>query len=646
MNYCYRTNPIDKTHDHNSHFWKIAEISGLEKSRFPSKLGVKADNSHPAIAVNMDSCIQCGLCVRACREVQVNDVIGMAGRGVDSHIVFDFNDEMGASTCVGCGECVQVCPTGALLPKSLMDDNVMKLSVTPDKTVNSVCPYCGVGCQLSFQVKEDKIVSVESKNGPANLGRLCVKGRYGFDYIHNEQRLTQPLIRRSDVPKRNWQNFDPSNPLTHFREASWQEALDKAAESFIKAKNNFGSSSLSGFGSAKGTNEEAYIFQKLIRTGFQTNNVDHCTRLCHASSVAALLENIGSGAVTASFSQVEYADSIIVIGANPAVNHPVAATFIKNAAQRGADLFVLDPRAQALDRYATKSLNFYPGSDVSLLNAILNVIIFEKLYDIEYVKNHTEGFEQLSETIKFYTPEAMSPICGIAAEDIRFVARKFSQANAGIIFWGMGISQHTHGTDNSRCLISLALLTGNIGKKGSGLHPLRGQNNVQGASDAGLIPMFLPDYQSVSDPQVRSKYEAVWQFPLPKEQGLTVVEITNAAFNGNIKAMYIMGENPAMSDPDQNHVRAALEKLDCLVVQDIFPTETAAFADIILPASAFPEKTGTVTNTDRRVQLGRQAVPPPGNAKQDYWIIQEIAKRMGLEWNYQHPKDIFLKCES
>ena len=251
------------SHDHNSHFWKIAEINGVEKSRFPSKLGVEADNSHPAIAVNMDSCIQCGLCVRACREVQVNDVIGMAGRGVDSHIVFDFNDEMGASTCVGCGECVQVCPTGALLPKSLMDDNRMKLSVTPDSTVNSVCPYCGVGCQLSFQVKEDKIVSVESKNGPANLGRLCVKGRYGFDYIHNEQRLTQPLIRRSDVPKRNWQNFDPSNPLTHFREASWKEALDKAAESFIKAKNNFGSSSLSGFGSAKGTNEEAYIFSKI-----------------------------------------------------------------------------------------------------------------------------------------------------------------------------------------------------------------------------------------------------------------------------------------------------------------------------------------------------------------------------------------------
>ena len=628
-------------HDDNSHFWQMAEMHDLKTSRFPCKTAVEADNSHAAIAVNMDACIQCGLCVRACREVQVNDVIGMAGRGEDAHIIFDFDDEMGASTCVGCGECVQACPTGALLPKSLMDEDAKKLTITPDKSIDSVCPYCGVGCQLSFQIKDEKIIGVESKNGPANLGRLCVKGRYGFDYIHSKDRLTQPLIRREDIPKQNWQSFDPSNPLSHFREASWQEALDKAADGLNNVKKNFGGSALSGFGSAKGSNEEAYLFQKLIRTGFETNNVDHCTRLCHASSVAALLENIGSGAVTASFSQAKYADAIIVIGANPTVNHPVAATFIKNAAQRGAELFVLDPRAQALDRYATKSLNFKPGSDVSLLNALLNVIISEGLYDKKYVNSHTEGFEQLAETVKYFTPEAMSPICGIPVEDIKLVARKFSNAPAGIIFWGMGISQHTHGTDNSRCLISLALLTGNIGKKGSGLHPLRGQNNVQGASDAGLIPMFLPDYQSVSDPHIRKKYEAVWQHPIPVEKGLTVVEITNAAFDKEIRGMYIMGENPAMSDPDQNHARAALEKLDCLIVQDIFPTETAAFADVILPASAFPEKTGTVTNTDRRVQLGRQAVPPPGNAKQDYWIIQEIAKRMGLEWHYQHPKDIF-----
>ena len=634
--------PDKKTaQDDSSHFWEMAETHALETSRFPKRPAIEADNSHPAISVNMDACIQCGLCVRACREVQVNDVIGMAGRGADAHIIFDFDDKMGASTCVGCGECVQACPTGALLPKSLMNEDATKLAIIPDKQVDSVCPYCGVGCQLSFQVKDEKIVGVESKKGPANLGRLCVKGRYGFDYIHSKERLTKPLIRKENVPKKDWQSFDPSNPLTHFREASWQEALEKAVDGLKTIKLNYGGSALSGFGSAKGSNEEAYLFQKLIRTGFNTNNVDHCTRLCHASSVAALLENIGSGAVTASFSQVKYADAIIVIGANPAVNHPVAATFIKNAAQRGAELFVLDPRAQALDRYATKSLNFKPGSDVSLLNALLNVIISEELYDLDYLNTHTEGFEQLAKTVKYLTPEAMSPICGIPAEDIRLVARKFSKAPAGIIFWGMGISQHTHGTDNSRCLISLALLTGNIGKKGAGLHPLRGQNNVQGASDAGLIPMFLPDYQSVSDPQIRKKYEAIWQFPIPEKVGLTVVEITNAAFKGDIKGIYIMGENPAMSDPDQNHVRAALAKLDCLVVQDIFPTETSAFADVILPASAFPEKTGTVTNTDRRVQLGRQAVPPPGNAKQDFWIIQEIATRMGLKWNYQHPKEIF-----
>ncbi len=634
------------SHDPQSHFWRMADHHGLEKARFPEaklphKANLKADNSHPAIAVNMDACIQCGLCVRACREVQANDVIGFAGRGADTHIIFDFGDDMGASTCVGCGECVQACPTGALLSKFLMDTQANKITLKADKEVDSICPYCGVGCQLKFQVKENKIIGVESKNGPANLGRLCVKGRYGFDYIHNPDRLTEPLIRREDVPKEEWQNFDPKNPFTHFRVASWQEALDKAAQNLSDIKQKYGASALSGFGSAKGTNEEAYLFQKLIRTGFQTNNVDHCTRLCHASSVAALLENIGSGAVTASFSQVKNADAVIVIGANPAVNHPVAATFIKNAAQKGTELFILDPRSQSLDRYATKSLNFTPGTDVSLLNAFLNVIISEKLYDSNYVAAHTEGFDQLAETVKLCTPEAMSPICGVPAEDIKFVARRFAKASAGIIFWGMGISQHTHGTDNSRCLISLALLTGNIGKEGAGLHPLRGQNNVQGASDAGLIPMFLPDYQPVSSPEVRHKYEAIWRLPLPEEEGLTVVEITNAAFKGDIKGMYIMGENPAMSDPDQNHARAALANLDCLIVQDIFPTETAAFADIILPASAFPEKTGTVTNTDRRVQLGRQAVPPPGNAKQDFWIIQEIANRMGLKWEYQHAKDIF-----
>ena len=628
------------SHDPNSHLWQTADQQDITASRFAPKEPQQADSSHPAIAVNMDACIQCNLCVRACREVQVNDVIGLAGRGADARIIFDFDDDMGASTCVGCGECVQACPTGALMPKTLLADD-QKLAITPDSQVNSVCPYCGVGCQLTFNVKDDKIVSVNGRSGPANNSRLCVKGRYGFDYIHNPERLTQPLIRRADVPKSASLPFDPANPLTHFRPATWEEALDYAARGFMEIKQTNGASALAGFGSAKGTNEEAYLVQKLVRSCFGTNNVDHCTRLCHASSVAALLENIGSGAVTASFSQCLNSDAIIVIGANPTVNHPVAATYIKNAAKAGAKLFVMDPRGQALDRYATASLNFTPGSDVALLNGILHTIIDEKLYDKGYVEAHTEGFDALVTQTKATTPEKMALICGIEAEAIRSVARQFAAAKAGIIFWGMGVSQHTHGTDNARCLISLALLTGNVGKPGSGLHPLRGQNNVQGASDAGLIPMFFPDYRSVEDAATRQKYEDLWGVELDSEKGLTVVEIADAAYERKIKGIYVMGENPVMSDPDQAHAREGFARLEHLVVQDIFMTETAAFADVILPASAFPEKTGTVTNTDRRVQMGRIAVSMPGDARQDWWIIQALANRMGQSWDYTHPADIF-----
>ena len=632
--------PRDEAHDPDSELWRYAETQDIDAARFPAKASPAPDSSHPAIAVNMDACIQCNLCVRACREVQVNDVIGLAGRGADAHIVFDFGDDMGASTCVGCGECVQACPTGALMPKTLLDDS-QALAITPDRQVDSVCPYCGVGCQLTFSVKDDKIVSVSGRQGPANAGRLCVKGRYGFDYIANPERLTSPLIRREDVPKKASMPFDPANPLTHFREASWEEALDMAAGRLARVRDEHGPSAMAGFGSAKGTNEEAYLVQKLVRTGFGTNNVDHCTRLCHASSVAALLENIGSGAVTASFAECRNAEAIIVIGANPTVNHPVAATFIKNAAQRGARLYILDPRGQHLDRYATESLRFSPGSDVAMLNAMINVIITEELYDADYVAKQTEGFEDLKARTAHTTPEAMAPICGIDADTLRRVARGYASAGSAMIFWGMGISQHTHGTDNSRCLISLALLTGNVGRAGTGLHPLRGQNNVQGASDAGLIPMFFPDYKPVTDAETRAKYEDFWGTTLDPERGLTVVEITDAAYDGDIKAMYIMGENPAMSDPDQEHARTALANLDILVVQDIFMTETAAFADVILPASAFPEKDGTVTNTDRRVQMGRAAVPMPGQAQQDWWIIQELANRMGLNWTYSHPRDVF-----
>ena len=423
---------------------------------------------------------------------------------------------------------------------------------------------------------------------------------------------------------------DPANPFTHFREASWEEALDIAARGLVRIRDQKGVKALAGFGSAKGSNEEAYLFQKLVRTGFGSNNVDHCTRLCHAASVAALMEGLNSGAVSAPFSAAMDAEVIIVIGANPTVNHPVAATFIKNAAQRGAKLIVMDPRHQAISRHAYKHLAFKAGSDVAMLNAMINTIITEGLTDEQYIAGYTEGFEDLKARIGEFTPEKMEPICGIPAATLREVARMYARSRASIIFWGMGISQHVHGTDNARCLIALALITGQVGRPGTGLHPLRGQNNVQGASDAGLIPMFLPDYQPVGRTDLREPFEKLWHQDIDPVRGLTVVEIMTAIHAGEITGMYIEGENPAMSDPDLQHAREALAKLEHLVVQDLFVTETAFHADVILPASAFAEKSGSFTNTDRRVQLAREVIKPPGDARQDLWIIQEIARRMGL----------------
>jgi formate dehydrogenase major subunit len=454
------------------------------------------------------------------------------------------------------------------------------------------------------------------------------------------------MIRKDGVPKIPHEQIDPSNPWTHFREASWEEALDRAAAGLKKIRDRDGSKALAGFGSAKGSNEEAYLFQKLVRTGFGTNNVDHCTRLCHASSVAALMEGIGSAAVSATFNECKNSEVIFVIGANPTENHPVAATFFKQAAKRGATLIVADPRGQALERHATHMLQFKPGTDVALLNGMLNTIVAEKLYDEQYIQTYVEGFKQFAESIKDYTPEEMAPICGVEADIIRTVARKFARAKAAIIFWGMGISQHTHGTDNARCLIALSLITGQIGRPGTGLHPLRGQNNVQGASDAGLIPMFFPDYKSVEDPQIRARVEAAWGAKLDPKKGLTVVEIMDAVHADVIKGMYIMGENPAMSDPDLNHARQALAHLEHLVVQDLFLTETAVYADVVLPASAWPEKDGTVTNTNRQVQMGRQALPLPGDARHDWWLIQEIGRRIGLPWNYRGPDELYAEMAS
>lgn len=612
-----------------------ADEMGIEQARFASPDQIKLDESHPAIRFKPSACITCGLCIRACREVQGNDVIGFEGRGANTRIIFDQSDDLGKSTCVACGECIEVCPTGALL--------AAQADIAPqsnDQKIASTCPFCGVGCQIEYTVRDDKIIQAEGLDGPSNHRRLCVKGRFGFSYTHNPSRLTKPLIRKDGAAKDPTNIPAPDQRMDAFREASWEEALELAAGGLKTIYERDGGDALSGFGSAKGSNEEAYLFQKLIRTAFGTNNVDHCTRLCHASSVAALLEGVGSGAVTAPFMAAEDADVIIVIGSRPESNHPVAASWFKNAAERGAKLIIMDPRGQNLARYG-QQLQFKSGMDVALINAMLYTIITEGLVDQKFIAKHVDGYDKLVEAIQGFAPEKMAELTGINATTIREVARLYATSERSIIFWGMGVSQHVHGTDNVRTLIALALITGQIGRPGTGLHPLRGQNNVQGASDVGLIPMFLPDYSSVKDNDKRTKFEQAWSTQLPNTPGLTVVETMDAANEGRIKGMYVMGENPAMSDPDANHARKGLASLEHMVVQDIFLTETAWLADVILPASTFYEKTGTFTNTNRQVQMGRQAIQPPGEARRDLDLLIEMANRLGCDWDYSGPREVY-----
>ena len=522
----------------------------------------------------------------------------------------------------------------------------------------TLCPYCGVGCALNYGSDSEGVIHyAKGRDGASNAGRLCVKGRYGFDYAAHPQRLTRPLIRRDDAyprgPLSTFSRANSSGPrkpggivdyaevLPHFREATWEEALERAASGLAKVRDTHGAHALAGFGSAKGSNEEAYLFQKFIRTVLGTNNVDHCTRLCHASSVYALIEGIGSGAVTNVVRDVENAEVAVIAGCNPTANHPVAASFMKQAAAKGTGLLAVNVRRPGMASYCEQYCQITPGSDVAFYNAVMHVIIAEDLHDQAFINQRTEGFEALAKAVKPYTPEAAEAMTGVPAAQITAFARRLGQAQSAMFFWGMGISQHVFGTDNARCLIALALLTGNIGRPGTGLHPLRGQNNVQGASDAGLVPMYYPGYQAVSDASVRERFEQLWNVSLPEQPGLTTAEITHAALEGEIRGLYCMGENPFLSDPDMNQVRKALSSLDCLVVQDLFITETAEFADVILPASAFMEKRGTFTNTDRRVQIGRPVRQPPGQARQDWHILRDLAQRLGHDWDYADESAVF-----
>jgi formate dehydrogenase major subunit len=645
------------------------------QAHMPRGAGRGADLSNPVIAVDHDACILCDRCVRACDDIQGNDVIGRSGKGYGTRIAFDLNDPMGASSCVTCGECVAACPTGALTNKPIRDIPIRPRSELD--SVDSVCPYCGVGCALTYHVDRERgaISFAEGRDQPGSKGRLCVKGRYGWDYAASPQRLTVPLIRREEAYPRGplstdvrGEMYGPSGKkddnghdkgrgrrkrkpgglvdydevLPHFREATWDEALDLVARRLTEIHAAGGPGAIAGFGSAKCSNEEAYLFQKLIRTGFHTNNVDHCTRLCHASSVAALFEGIGSGAVSTTYGDVVNADVAIVTGSNPTANHPVASSFFKQARRRGTAIIYVDPRADKMSDHADIFCQLKPGTDVAFYNGVMHEVIRLGLTDAEFIANRTSNYAALAETVSHYPPERAAQITGVPADVIRRVARAWGEAGAGVIFWGMGISQHTTGTDNARCLIAMCAITGNVGKPGSGLHPLRGQNNVQGASDMGLIPMFYPDYKKADDPDVRTRFERAWGAEdLDPERGLTVTEIIGSVLKGGVRGMYMLGENPFLSDPNINKVRKALSALEFLVVQDIFLTETAEFADVILPASSYLEKDGTYTNTDRRVQRGRKVLDPPGQARVDWEVVQDIANRIGLGWDYRSPREVF-----
>ena len=632
-----------------------------EETPVPRGLGRGEDHSNPVISVNHDACILCDRCVRACDDIQGNDVIGRVLKGYDTRIAFDLDDPMGESSCVTCGECVAACPTGALTNKPI--NNVPIRPREELRQVDTVCPYCGVGCALTFNVDDEReqIAYADGRPQPGSHSRLCVKGRYGWDYSFSEQRLAVPLIRReSSYPKGPLSTdvrgesgargggkkkpgglVDYDEVLPHFREATWEEALDLAASKLKQIHTESGPGSIAGFGSAKCSNEEAYLFQKLIRAGFGTNNIDHCTRLCHASSVAALFEGVGSGAVSTTYGDVINADVAILAGTNTTANHPVASSFFKQARRRGTKLIVVDPRRERIADHADIYCQIKPGTDVAFYNGVMHEVIKLGLVDREFIASRTSGYGELAKLLREYTPERVEQITGIDADQIRLVARVWGEAGAGVIYWGMGISQHTTGTDNARCLIAMCSITGNVGKQGTGLHPLRGQNNVQGASDAGLIPMFYPDYQPVDAEGVRERFEEKWGRELDPNRGLTVTEIVGAALHGSVRGMYMMGENPFLSDPNINKVRKALSSLDFLVVQDIFLTETAEFADVILPATTFMEKDGTYTNTDRRVQLGRKVLEPRGQARPDWQIIQDISNRVGLPMDYSHPSEIF-----
>ena len=594
----------------------------VDETRFPRILLTQPARNYTtgdkAIAYDPSKCIRCGRCVRICEEVQMAKALTLRNRAGRVVVTTPFDLPLKETTCETCGQCIGTCPVGALYEKGAIGKGKAKdMNIT-----RTTCPYCGVGCQLDLNVnkKTGKIIRVTSEPGCIpNDGNTCVKGRFGMDFVARDQRLIKPLIKENGK----------------FREAEWEEALGIVADRFSSIKREHGPEALAGLSSAKTTNEDNYVMQKFVRAVFGTNNVDHCARLCHASTVAGLARAFGSGAMTNSIDELRRAPVVFVIGSNTTECHPVIGILIRQAVADGTTrLIVADPRRISLTEIAEVHMRQKPGTDVALINAMMQVILSEKLADADFIAGRTEGFEKLESVLAQYTPETASKITGVPAEDIIKAARIYATAGSASIVYSMGITQHTTGTDNVLSLANLAMMTGNVGKECSGVNPLRGQNNVQGACDLGALPNVYPGYQPVNDPGIHDKFKAAWRAELSKEVGLTVVEIMQAAYEKKLKGLYIMGENPMLSDPDINHVKEALSALDFLVVQDIFLTETAELADVVLPAASFAEKDGTFTNTERRVQRVRKAVEAPGEAKLDWQIICEIACKMGYAIHY------------
>ena len=620
--------------DQQCELQKIARYLGIEQEHFDrlrkSTRVLPIDTSHPAFDRDPNKCILCAKCVRACHEIACVGAIDLAFRGYDAKVSTFGDKPILESICQSCGECIEHCPTGALMPKKA------KQATSEIKTV---CPYCGVGCSLYAGIRGNEIVSVRGdKESPVNKGGLCVKGRFGFDFTKHPDRLTQPLIRNKGRAKAEKVN---GNLRDIFREASWEEALDLVAEKLSAIKEKYGPDSIGVLSSAKFTNEENYLVQKFARAVLGTNNVDHCARLCHASTVVAALAAFGDGAMSNSIADFAKADLLFVIGSNTTECHPIIGRTIRQALASGSTkLIVADPRATELSKLAAVHLRHKPGSDVALLNAMMHVIIDEELHDKKFIEERTECFEEMAETVKRYTPDMAEEITGVRKSDIVKAARLFADAGKAAILYGMGITQHTTGTDNVKSVANLLMLTGNMGREGTGFSPLRGQNNVQGACDMGALPNVFPGYQRVDNPDARTKFESAWGCALCDKPGLPVTEMMGAVSQGEIKAMYVVGENPMMSEPYLAHVKQAMGRLEFLVVQDIFPTETAVMADVILPAAAFAEKNGTFTNTERRVQRLAKAVEPPGDARPDWQIVSALAEKMGHPFAYESAEDI------